>query len=114
MNGGGAPPPAIANIDAAAPASGNAGGGGFQVGPVATGGFQGGQGGVQGGSGGGGFQDGGGSRGNGARRRGGVMVRMHKCDRCNQMGPGSQWDHCFHCCGQGHKSADCPQKNASG
>ena len=115
MNGGGAPPPAIANINAAAPASGNAGGGGFQGGQVATGGFQGGQVGAQGGSGGGGLQDGGGSRGNnGARRRGGVMVRMHKCDRCNQMGPGSQWDHCFHCCGQGHKSAECPQKNASG
>ena len=109
MNGGGAAGPALANINAAAPVSGNAGGGGFQGGQVATGGFQGGQGGFQGGSGGG-FQGGGGFRGN----NGGARRRMQKCDRCNQVGPGSQWDHCFHCCGQGHKSADCPQKNANG
>ena len=43
-----------------------------------------------------------------------VTVTMRKCQNCDQQGPGSYWDHCFYCCGQGHKIQDCPSKNEEG
>ena len=43
-----------------------------------------------------------------------VTVTMRTCQNCNQQGPGSFWDHCFYCCGQGHKIQDCPSKNEEG
>ena len=53
----------------------------------------------------------GGNQGGGGRQ---FTVTMRKCQNCDQEGPGTFWDHCFYCCGSGHKISDCPSKNEEG
>ena len=51
-------------------------------------------------------------RGDGLNRQ--VMWTMRTCLNCGLEGPGNYWDHCFFCCGQGHKGYECPEKNVEG
>ena len=50
------------------------------------------------------------------RGRGGARPytpRVLECRNCHQTGT-SSWDHCFVCCGQGHRSELCPNNNLNG
>jgi hypothetical protein len=56
--------------------------------------------------------------GNRGRGRGGgagrpYTPRVLECRNCHQTGT-SSWDHCFVCCGQGHRSELCPNNDLNG
>ena len=81
--------------------------------PNPGGGFGGGGGQNQRGGGFGGGNGGGNGPGNGGGNQNGGGVRYRnlagglQCLKCQQVGDGGRWDHCFNCCGTGHQMAHC-------
>ena len=56
---------------------------------------------------------GGGYRGRGGHQGGNRTPRTLECRKCHQTGM-SPWNHCFFCCGEGHRQDQCPAKNETG